>query len=838
MPNRIRNNKVIAYLAVLAGLLSGTGPALATAAAVPSLINVFPSPAAPGSEITIIGAGFDTASNNVHFDFGGQKNIPSVDGTKISFIIPDFISGCAFWANPDDPCHLAATPVVPGFHQLSVSNSQGASNSIIFTVSKVLGTTTSSVQTLRLALQARTVYLVAAGERRGFPSPAVFFSQGYSFDQVAPATADDLALPEGPVLAYREGTLIKSAADPTVYIVSGDEKRAFTSKDVFTKLGYQFSSILTDAPETVGILPLGLPVASTNAAHPPGSLVNFSGTICKISPTGRVCVPSKETFASYGYDFKQVVPATADDLALPEVAVLEPRFPVVLEPSPRPASPASIIAPVAPLPPPTPPPTSTTTSIIIPPPSAPIGTITPSVTPAAPSSDSSLVSPPNDRTVPTLTFFAEISGFNDPAGVNVSPSGNIYVVDYHNDQVKVFDTNRTLVRTLGSTRGSADGFFSEPWDIAFDSLGNVLVSDTNNARIQVFNSSGKFVRKWNAGESYQGLAYVNDKTIYATGRKITVFNSEGTEAAALSLGDNYYPRNVSSDANGRIYYSNWGNVSGCCSFDSNNFFTIHSPSGALLKKVSLDYQPLFIDVDDKFRIWIVDHMHAKVKVYDSTGSYLTEFTFPGLVPASESIAGLEVHNNKLYISSQRTDKVYIYEINTSGAAPSVTVTPPSPTPSPTPTPSPAPTPTPTPPPAPSPAPAPSPSPSPTTATTTPSTSPSPTPTPTPTPTPSPAPSPAPSTLDPPTAVSAVLKAAQHVEITWSGTAANYKVYRCVADFGCGGAAAYTLIFASPYSYLHDVSVSAGLTYRYKIYSCDSGGSNCSTGTESNSVAVN
>jgi len=94
--------------------------------------------------------------------------------------------------------------------------------------------------------------------------------------------------------------------------------------------------------------------------------------------------------------------------------------------------------------------------------------------------------PEVDRTVPTIELIGEIDGLNDPAGVNVDQNGNIYVADYHNDNVKVYDSSLSLIQTLGDERGSDPGQFSEPWDIAFDSLGNVFVTDTNNQRVQVF----------------------------------------------------------------------------------------------------------------------------------------------------------------------------------------------------------------------------------------------------------------------------------------------------------------------------------------------------------------
>ena len=96
-----------------------------------------------------------------------------------------------------------------------------------FTSNKISGVI---IEGERLALINRTVYLIRNGERRGFPSSEVFFSYGYAFDEIKPALAADLTVPEGPAMTFREGTLVKEPADPTVYIITGSEKRPFTSK--------------------------------------------------------------------------------------------------------------------------------------------------------------------------------------------------------------------------------------------------------------------------------------------------------------------------------------------------------------------------------------------------------------------------------------------------------------------------------------------------------------------------------------------------------------------------------------------------------------------------------
>lgn len=67
-------------------------------------------------------------------------------------------------------------------------------------------------------------------------------------------------------------------------------------------------------------------------------------------------------------------------------------------------------------------------------------------------------------------------GFNNPAGVAVDASGNVYVADIENNAVYEVPpgcTSVSCVKTLG-------GGFNGPQGVAVDASGNVYVADTNN----------------------------------------------------------------------------------------------------------------------------------------------------------------------------------------------------------------------------------------------------------------------------------------------------------------------------------------------------------------------
>ncbi|MDP3697177.1 MAG: NHL repeat-containing protein, partial [Candidatus Taylorbacteria bacterium] len=259
---------------------------------------------------------------------------------------------------------------------------------------------------------------------------------------------------------------------------------------------------------------------------------------------------------------------------------------------------------------------------------------------------------------PTLSYVSSITGLNDPAGIAVNPTtGEIYVADYGNDNVKVYASGSyNYIRTIGSTRGSSPGQFSGPWDIAFDSSGNAFITDTNNSRVQVFSPTGTFIKEF-PSLAYQGIAVNSSETFYVSGRSIELFNRNGQKISDLSLGSNYYPRNIAIDKNNRIYFTNWGNSSS----DSNNSFTIQDSNGNLIRKATLDYQPYFITIDSKFRIWVADYNGGRGRVYNSAGDLLSTWSFNTAFPGN--VVGLEIHGNRLYVSSHITDEVRIILID-------------------------------------------------------------------------------------------------------------------------------------------------------------------------------
>jgi streptogramin lyase len=144
------------------------------------------------------------------------------------------------------------------------------------------------------------------------------------------------------------------------------------------------------------------------------------------------------------------------------------------------------------------------------------------------------------------------ASFNTPQGVAVDASGNVYVADQGNNEIRKI-TSAGVVSTFsgtiaaGFTNTSTIGVpaaFSGPAGVAVDAAGNVYVADFVNNQIREINAATGAVT------TLAGGGLTNGTTI---GTKSGSAN--GTGAAALFNG----PSGVAVDATGNVYVADFNN---------------------------------------------------------------------------------------------------------------------------------------------------------------------------------------------------------------------------------------------------------------------------------------
>ena len=165
-----------------------------------------------------------------------------------------------------------------------------------------------------------------------------------------------------------------------------------------------------------------------------------------------------------------------------------------------------------------------------------------------------------------------------PISVAISPiTKKIAILDWNNHRVQIRNPDLTSNTSIGS-KGSGNGEFSYPYDIAFDSEENMYVVDTGNHRIQVFNPKGKheYMYSRQFGEKGKGdgkldfptgIYIDNDNIMYVTERnnhRVSLFTLEGDFLTSFGS-QGYKPRQfenpcgITVDKNGKIYVVDCGN---------------------------------------------------------------------------------------------------------------------------------------------------------------------------------------------------------------------------------------------------------------------------------------
>jgi DNA-binding beta-propeller fold protein YncE len=101
-------------------------------------------------------------------------------------------------------------------------------------------------------------------------------------------------------------------------------------------------------------------------------------------------------------------------------------------------------------------------------------------------------------------FFGAPGVHRDGAGVVFAPDGSFYVLDSGNFRVQRFDASRRFLGKFGSY-GSDPGQFVSPVAIALDDGGNLYVSDDGLNDVQVFTTGGTYVRTVAKGAAGYGV---------------------------------------------------------------------------------------------------------------------------------------------------------------------------------------------------------------------------------------------------------------------------------------------------------------------------------------------
>jgi len=129
------------------------------------------------------------------------------------------------------------------------------------------------------------------------------------------------------------------------------------------------------------------------------------------------------------------------------------------------------------------------------------------------------------------------ASFSMPTGIAADSSGNLYVADYGNNEIRKIDSTDAVSLFAGSsggTAGHADGTgtaatFNAPFGIAIDPAGNLYVTDANNQEVRTLTP--------------------NAVVTTLAGSPTVSGNTNGTGSTARF----FYPFGIVVDASGNLY---------------------------------------------------------------------------------------------------------------------------------------------------------------------------------------------------------------------------------------------------------------------------------------------
>jgi sugar lactone lactonase YvrE len=168
------------------------------------------------------------------------------------------------------------------------------------------------------------------------------------------------------------------------------------------------------------------------------------------------------------------------------------------------------------------------------------------------------------------------AGFMSIGGLAADTSGNIYVADSGANRVQKFSSNGIFLNQVGDgapVSGNGPGRFNQPHGVAVDLSGNLYVADAGNCRIQKFSPSGAYLAQWGSPELRNGgfihpdsVAVDASDHVYVTdGNHVEKFTSRGDYLAqwgSYGSGDGQFQgaSGVAVDSSGNVYVGDIHNL--------------------------------------------------------------------------------------------------------------------------------------------------------------------------------------------------------------------------------------------------------------------------------------
>jgi DNA-binding beta-propeller fold protein YncE len=285
--------------------------------------------------------------------------------------------------------------------------------------------------------------------------------------------------------------------------------------------------------------------------------------------------------------------------------------------------------------------------------------------------------------------------FDRPLGATFDDKGRIWVSDTGNNRLVVFSGDGRLLFELGEfgvakpAPGGAyswkEGRLNFPAGIAADDQGNVYVADFRNDQIQVFDQNGRFVRRFpdnrkpvgkgSSGQDGTGIGVtavaVRGDKVYATDiYQVFVFSRDGRLLRQFGKpgrgpGDLDHPNGITVARDGTVYVS-----------DSNHTRVVaFTPEGGPKWSVGRipqsmnDTSPSDLDLPrglavlDNGDILVVDSFSFELVRISPAGKVLERYGERGVEPGQFNFPNsVSVRGDRLLVSDKENDRVQVLRL--------------------------------------------------------------------------------------------------------------------------------------------------------------------------------
>jgi DNA-binding beta-propeller fold protein YncE len=285
--------------------------------------------------------------------------------------------------------------------------------------------------------------------------------------------------------------------------------------------------------------------------------------------------------------------------------------------------------------------------------------------------------------------------FSRPLGAAFGPDGRIYVSDTGNNRIVAFSASgRYLFEFggLGVVKPApgvdptwAEGRLNFPAGIDVDENGDVYVADFRNDQIQVFDAQGTFLRRFpdpaavvgkgSSGQEGTGIAVtdvaVHKGKVYATDSyQVVVFSDRGALLNQFGRpgsgpGQLDRPNGIEVGPNGTIYVSD----------SNNNRIVAFGPDGGMLWTSGepidqiegrIDYTfalPRGIAYGEDLGLLVVDAFEFSIVQLTTGGTVVAHYGQRGTEPAQLNFPnGIDVRGTRMLVADKENNRVQLLEL--------------------------------------------------------------------------------------------------------------------------------------------------------------------------------